>query len=402
MRRSKRTLAKCLLFGGFFIILANITVWLKTSGFCESVTTEAAKKSGFGESVTTKAVKTSGFGESNITKAAKTRAFLVIGVPTVRRPKAASYLSQTLKELVEGLEEHEKSEVLILVFITDFNTTVIQSIRKEISDSFANEMNSGLLRVVTAPRSFYPSLENLPRLWGDSPERVKWRSKQCLDYAFLFEYSKDLGEYYLQIEDDISTSKGYLKAIKNFITTNEKRAWSVLEFGARGFIGIMYRTTDIGRLSMFVKSFFWVLPIDILNRYFNDFHLHGNPAWARCRPPIFRHVGTFSSLVGQVRPLEDIKTTDRIYKDSHNPHAEVNTSIISYNRHNITAAYDTTFHGMFWGKNIKIGDYILVHFYTPARVSRLIVESVVVVVACSSEGGLVASVVQRMNPDPLK
>jgi alpha-1,3-mannosylglycoprotein beta-1,4-N-acetylglucosaminyltransferase C len=174
----------------------------------------------------------------------------------------------------------------------------------------------------------------------------------------------------------VSISKGYLKKMKSFISSNQHRKWSILEFGARGFIGMMYRTDDLGRLSAFVKMYHWVFPIDILFRHFNDFHLDGNPSWLRRQPPLFRHIGTFSSLHGQVRQLEDIEVTQRIYKDSSNPDANITTSILDHVQNStISAAYDTIHRGMFWGKNIKKGDYILVKFLKPVRVVKMIVES---------------------------
>ena len=44
---------------------------------------------------------------------------------------------------------------------------------------------------------------------GDSPERVKWRSKQNLDYAFLMMYAQSRGRFYVQLEDDIVTQPNY-------------------------------------------------------------------------------------------------------------------------------------------------------------------------------------------------
>lgn len=302
-------------------------------------------------------------------------AFLIVGVPTIHRTKA-TYLTSTLKDLVDGLDESEKEEVIIVVLVADFDPTSILSVSDQITKDFPKELRSGLIRVIKAPNSFYPNLNKLPRLWGDKPERIRWRSKQSLDYAFLMKYCKELGQYYLQIEDDIATSKGYLKKIKGFITKYQERRWSILEFGARGFIGMLYRTSDLGHLSAFVKMYYWVYPVDLLFRQYNDFNLNGNPQWPRYRPPLFRHVGTFSSLDGQVRKLEDIRVGRRIYNDNDNPDADVTTSIRDRVRGGkISSAYDTVRHGMFWGKNVKKGDYVLIEFLQPLRVKKMIVES---------------------------
>lgn len=277
---------------------------------------------------------------------------------------------------MDGLDEAEKDEVIIVVLAADFDPTSVIKVSDQISNDFPNELQSGLIQVVRAPNSFYPNLDKLPRLWGDKPERIRWRSKQCLDYAFLMKFCKELGQYYLQIEDDVTTSKGYLKKIKGFVTKHEERKWSILEFGARGFIGMLYRASDLGHLSAFIKMYYWVYPVDLLFRQYNDFNLNGNPQWPRYRPPLFRHIGTFSSLDGQVRKLEDIKVGRRIYNDNNNPDADVTTSIRDRVRGGkITSSYDTVRHRMFWGKNVKKGDYILIEFIRPQRVKKIIVES---------------------------
>ncbi|EDO49434.1 predicted protein [Nematostella vectensis] len=310
----------------------------------------------------------SGFPRSN-------QAFLVIGVPTVKRAKV-SYLAQTIRDLVSGLDEDERNEVIIVVFITDFDTDAIRSVADDLNKKFPSELDSGLVRVIQAERSFYPSLSKVPKLWGDSPQRVHWRSKQCLDYAFLFKYCQDLGQYYMQIEDDVTTSKDYLKRIKETIAMNKRRKWSILEFGARGFIGMMYRAEDLGRLSRFVKMYHWVFPVDLLYRQFNDFHLYGNPQWARYKPPLVRHVGAFSSLDGQVRKLEDIKPGFRAYTDSDNPPARLTTSMLNtVHRTRITSPYDTRRHGIFWSRDVEKMDYVLIEFEQPARVRKVIIDS---------------------------
>ena len=59
---------------------------------------------------------------------------------------------------------------------------------------FPSAIEEGLLQVITAVPEYYPNLDNLPMLYGDKKSRVKWRSKQSLDYSFLYYYCADLGE----------------------------------------------------------------------------------------------------------------------------------------------------------------------------------------------------------------
>jgi alpha-1,3-mannosylglycoprotein beta-1,4-N-acetylglucosaminyltransferase A/B len=45
--------------------------------------------------------------------------------------------------------------------------------------------------VISPPSSFYPDLNAISerRTLGDEPYRVKWRTKQNLDYAFLMAHA---------------------------------------------------------------------------------------------------------------------------------------------------------------------------------------------------------------------
>ena len=58
-------------------------------------------------------------------------------------------------------------------------------------------------------------------------DRMTWRSKQALDFAFLMMYAKDRGTYYVQLEDDVITKKGFVSTMKRFALrkTAEKKSW---------------------------------------------------------------------------------------------------------------------------------------------------------------------------------
>ena len=301
-------------------------------------------------------------------------AFLVIGIPSSYRPYT-QYLADTVKQLVNGLSEEEKSEVLIVVFTTDFERRHREAVVNNLVENFRDELKSGLINVIQIPASIYPSLRTIPPLWGDKPDRIRWRSKQCLDYAFLFQYCSSLGNFYLQLEDDIAVDAGYLKVMKAFIKSNINTKWSVLEFGARGFIGILYRASDLKRLSMFVRMYYWIWPVDILFRHFNDFSLYGNPKFARLKEPLFRHVGSYSSLKGQFRKLDDLKTVFRVHKDADNPKASISTSIAQYGKVDIIETYAKNGKAAFWGKDIKLNDHVTIAFVKPEDISQIIIET---------------------------
>ncbi|KAG9348669.1 hypothetical protein JZ751_028986, partial [Albula glossodonta] len=102
---------------------------------------------------------------------------------------------------------------------------------------FAAEFSSGLLELISPPASYYPDLNNLKETFGDSKERVKWRTKQNLDFSFLMMYAANKGTYYVQLEDDIVAKPNYFATMKNFALQLASEDWMILEFSQLGFIG---------------------------------------------------------------------------------------------------------------------------------------------------------------------
>ena len=307
-------------------------------------------------------------------------AFLVIGVPTVKRSKAY-YLLDTVQGLVNGLSKEEHSEVVIVIFVADFDVDYRSKVKTEIQNRFPSEVESGLIQVIVAPIGFYPKMDKLPLLYGDSVPRVQWRSKQSLDYSFLYFHCADLGRYFLQLEDDVLTEGKYFPKIKKFISSRVT-AWSTLEFGSRGFIGMLYDASHLKSLAKFCRMYFFLMPVDWLFRVFNDVWLHGNEKTNVHKPSLFKHIGTFSSLDGQVRKLEDIQkggsalvivNNPRTHKAANNPPAHVETTIAEFvPKYPISQAYAK---GSFWGKHVVVGDIVMVSFITPVKLKRFVVIS---------------------------
>ena len=301
----------------------------------------------------------------------------MIGVPTVKRSKAY-YLLDTIQGLVSGLSTNEQSEVVIVVFVADFDAQFRERVKSDVLNRFSSEVASGLIQCVIAPMGYYPSMKNVPLLYGDSVPRVIWRSKQALDYSFLYFHCANLGQYFLQLEDDVLTEDRYLPKIKGFINSRSSK-WSTLEFGARGFIGMMYDATHLTSLAKYCRMNYFLMPVDWLFRVFNDIWLYGNEKGNIHKPPIFKHIGTYSSLDGQVRKLEDLKggaalvNGPRVHKDANNPKATIDSSMNDFvPSYSIDKPYTG---GNFWGKKVVVGDYIRITFDQPLNLKRFVVIS---------------------------
>ena len=243
-----------------------------------------------------------------------------------------------------------------------------------------------MIQVVTPNPGYYPrSYDKLPRMFGDKANRVKWRSKQSLDYSYLYYYCKDMADYFVQLEDDITAEPGYINKMKNYIKLNSDKRWSVLEFGSRGFIGMTYRGEHLASLAKFVRFFYWLMPVDWLFRHYNDMYLYHRSKRFILRPFIFKHVGKYSSLVGQIRKVEgsarkgDQHTSNmpgrRRYQQGGNPSAVMSTTIKNHHGFNRIANPYLTNRVVYWGKHPEINDTITIQFKESQQISRFVAAS---------------------------
>lgn len=166
---------------------------------------------------------------------------MVLGVPTVKRDKQ-SYLMSTLHNLITNMEEDEQNETMIVVFVGETDIEYVQLIAKQIEVRFSQYVESGLIEVLSPPASYYPNMDKLKITLNDPPERVRWRSKQNLDFGFLMAYAQPKATFYVQLEDDILAKRGFVTIMKNFALdkTARKEPWFVLDFCQLGFIGKGY------------------------------------------------------------------------------------------------------------------------------------------------------------------
>ena len=72
---------------------------------------------------------------------------------------------------------------------------------EQINKMYRNEVESGLFDIVVPPNEFYPDLSRLgpDRVFNDSAERVRWRTKQNYDFSFLMMFAQSRAKYYLQV-----------------------------------------------------------------------------------------------------------------------------------------------------------------------------------------------------------
>lgn len=151
-----------------------------------------------------------------------------------------NYMKKTLENLIMNMNDDERQDTLIVIFVAETDFDYVQNVAEDLQRSFPNHFESGLIEIISPPSSYYPDMNDLRITLSDSFERVKWRSKQNLDYCFLMAYSQKKATFYVQLEDDIITKSGYISEMKQFAdekSIKEQDSWLLLDFCALGFIG---------------------------------------------------------------------------------------------------------------------------------------------------------------------
>ncbi len=195
--------------------------------------------------------------------------------------------------MVEHTSPRDREHTVVVVFLADFNTTYNAQVIANISSLFLPHINSGFIQVVQASRSFYPPLTGLKRNFGDSPERVFWRAKQNIDFAFMFLYARNMSDYYMQVEDDITCANNFVPKIREFIIYT-RRQWVILEFSELGFIGKLLKSSQLESLAQYFITFYDEQPVDWLIRWYRL--TMGQEHAILRKPTLFQHQGKISSL----------------------------------------------------------------------------------------------------------
>ncbi|XP_048365002.1 alpha-1,3-mannosyl-glycoprotein 4-beta-N-acetylglucosaminyltransferase-like protein MGAT4D isoform X1 [Sphaerodactylus townsendi] len=305
---------------------------------------------------------------------------LVMGIPTVRRPKK-TYLMDTLNSLFYEMSMKQKNDCVIVIFVAEVDTEYVNSVAENVRSSFPNEVLSGALEVISPPASYYPQLSNLKETFGDSKDRVRWRTKQNLDYSFLMLYAQPKGTFYLQLEDDIIAKPDYIQIIKDFAKQQSSNDWMILEFSQLGFIGKLFRSRDLPLIVEFFLMFHKDKPIDWLLDHLlwvkvcspekDAKHCERQKAYLRIsyKPSLFQHVGLHSSLAGKIQNLKDKDFgKSRLFKAHDNPSAKVSTSLKVFQHFTLEKAYKGA--ECFWAFAPVAGDYILFSFFQPLKIER--------------------------------
>lgn len=312
---------------------------------------------------------------------------MVLGIPTVKR-EVHSYLMATLQNLIANMSPEERKISLIVVLIAETDISYVMKQSRDLREELSEHIDSGLLEIVSPPASYYPDMDQLPETLGDPLMRVKWRTKQTLDFAYLMMYAQSRGTFYVQLEDDILSKPGYITRMRDaaYKQIALKRRWLLLDFCQLGFIGKLFKCVDLSKFVAFFLIFYNEKPVDWLldnmmitmacrsDRDQKDCKKRIENVWIHYKPSLFQHVGTHSSLKGKVQKLKDRHFGKVALHVGHsNPTAVVSTTLKAYKNYNIARAYlGATF---FWSLLPQKGDNITFRFTPPIRLEWFLFRS---------------------------
>jgi len=303
----------------------------------------------------------------------------LIGIPTVKRD-VQSYLFDTLRSLFSNVEASDSFSILI--YIGESDVSYVQTLANEIIKTFEKEFDAGKIDIISPPTHYYPNFEkDIEELmsgktffntFGDAPDRIKWRQKQNLDYAFLWSWAREKSTYYLQLEDDVVAKPGFLKFIKSKVM-NDVGSWFLMEFTNLGFIGKLFRSESLSVLLDYVLMFYREKPVDwLLEHILYTKVCNPEKDMKECAhekrkikrkvvPAQFQHVGIHSSLSGKVQKLRDGSFGKKGINPSRNPPLVFHfSSIKPYQKFNLDRYYKGI--GNFWGTNPSKGGVIVFVF----------------------------------------
>ncbi|XP_026804825.1 alpha-1,3-mannosyl-glycoprotein 4-beta-N-acetylglucosaminyltransferase B-like isoform X2 [Rhopalosiphum maidis] len=239
---------------------------------------------------------------------------IVFGIPTIRRKKQ-NYLIQTLISLVNNMNQTEQNDSLIVVMIAEVDLEYARNVSVEIKNRIPDAVGSGLVEVIVPNPGYYPDFSKLRITFGDSEDRVRWRSKQNLDFAFLMMYCQSKGSFYVQLEDDLIARPQYQALMKKTALQRiaDGKQWFILDFGGLGFIGKMIKCSDLPWVIQFILMFYndkpgdWLLDgmvetkVCHLEKSQDDCKKQKAAIWVRNSEAFFQHIGTWSSLDGKIQ-----------------------------------------------------------------------------------------------------
>lgn len=302
------------------------------------------------------------------------KGFLTIAIPSVKRV-AVNYLFDTIASLIENSSPGDKQDVTIVVMFCDDDQEWNNERALNLSNIYEEYVESGFIQILVFIPQNFPDFNKLPRTYNDSVDRLKWRSKQNIHYAFLFRYCQNISDYYIHLEDDVSAATNFISDIRKY-SRIKQNDWFLIRFSNMGFIGIFFRSSDLLTVSDFFLLFYAVQPCDFLMNIIANIKLQTKEI--RYRPSLFQHQGIISSLKNKKQIVVDkyfkggkpLARRKKYYNV--NPPAELDTTMVVYEDFTPENAYKIS-DQYFWAVSPQKGQTYTIVLKKPETLSRIIV-----------------------------
>lgn len=311
------------------------------------------------------------------------KGFLTVGIPSIRRPSTDTvYLIQTLQSLINHTSHEDKQALTIVVLLADLNQTYNEELGRTLNTKLRKHLDDGFVRVIKPPREIYPNFDNIKKTYNDGGDRLKWRAKQNIDFAYLLLYSQNISDFYIQLEDDVLCATNFTQSIRSELQgMGRTEKWFMLEFSRLGFIGKLFKSKDLPWISNYLLQHFDEKPGDLLLG--KMLHANGQRKPIHSNFSLFQHNGKFSSLKNKLMPSIDayFKDADNIdlpimqIPTGDNPPASLLTTFEGVPGYPLTAVYDNNATSFYWAKGLRKNDMLLLTLEGPANFSRIIIST---------------------------
>ncbi|WKY11220.1 hypothetical protein Q1695_003074 [Nippostrongylus brasiliensis] len=206
------------------------------------------------------------------------------------------------------------------------------------------------------------------------------------DYIYIMTYAGTLGDYYMQLEDDVIAADSYARVIFNYITFLGGRQWFYMDFSRMGFIGKLFRTEELKDVVHSVALYYRYKPVDwILLDIQYCRYCRPDQSMANCNKVIkaivigcgatqFQHVGKVSSLSGKVQNISDkYFGKGKGWSSRNNPLAKVSSTMKCKSGYEPQRGYANN--NAIWFLNVAKGGRMIVTFSAPITVTGIMLLS---------------------------
>lgn len=310
----------------------------------------------------------------------KGKAQIVIGI-LVKSDITQTIL--TLNSVILSMNATEKSMCIIVVGIP-FSLRDKYAIERKIVHEFSAEVKSGLLEVIFSVNT---------RMNPEMMEQNNSLSSDNHYISYLMFYCQSHGHYYLQLDDSVIAAERFVTSITNFISQIQHNYWISLGFTRTGFIGALFKTSELQLLSqVFSMASANDNPDKVLQMYIDVKHKQcvvdkNNPVQNHCyqemglsrilhRPSLFLLKTTDENSIAH-KVMSNIPLTYEAWPWDNvpiyiNPPAKLASTLRHYRNHSLERAYH--YQDYFYAIQPQAGDFIYFNFTPPVVLEEFFIQ----------------------------